>query len=693
MRGCLLSRLTVWTLTFLALAGASGAEPEEAQREVQEVEVIPRREFFGNPDRASVQISPDGTQISYLAPLDGVMNVWVAPRGDVSKARAVTADRGRGIRVYFWAYTSRHIIYLQDKNGDENWRAYSVDLTTGNEVDLTPLEGVQARIQGVSRYFPEEILVGLNDRNPQLHDLYRINIVTGAREKVVENNEGFFEYVTDDRYRVRFALRLTPDGGNEVMKRAEDGNWEPYLQIPQEDVLTTSAVDFDESGEVLYMIDSRGRDTAALKTVNLKTGEEVTIGEDSRADVDGVLIHPVRKTIEAYATTYELREWRLVDRSLAEDFAYLKGVMSGAWEIVSRSDDDRWWIVADIRDDSPVRYYLYDRKKKEAQFLFTNRSNLENKPLAKMWPATISSRDGLNLVVYYTLPVWSDRDGDKKPDQPLPTVLWVHGGPWFRDTWGYNAVHQWLANRGYAVISVNFRGSTGFGKKFLNAANREWGGKMHDDLIDTVEWAIREGIADPKKIAIGGGSYGGYATLVGMTLTPEVFACGVDLVGPSNLITFMNAIPPYWKPLMDLFITRVGDHRTEEGRKFLMERSPLTYVDRIKRPLLIGQGANDPRVNQKESDQIVEAMQEKGIPVTYALYPDEGHGFARPENSLSFFALADVFLGNCLGGRTEPIGDDLRGASLQVPVGASEIAGLEEALHALSLDSGSGQTQ
>jgi dipeptidyl aminopeptidase/acylaminoacyl peptidase len=677
----------------LALAGASGAEPEEAQREVQEVEVIPRREFFGNPDRASVQISPDGTQISYLAPLDGVMNVWVAPRGDVSKARAVTADRGRGIRVYFWAYTSRHIIYLQDKNGDENWRAYSVDLTTGNEVDLTPLEGVQARIQGVSRYFPEEILVGLNDRNPQLHDLYRINIVTGAREKVVENNEGFFEYVTDDRYRVRFALRLTPDGGNEVMKRAEDGNWEPYLQIPQEDVLTTSAVDFDESGEVLYMIDSRGRDTAALKTVNLKTGEEVTIGEDSRADVDGVLIHPVRKTIEAYATTYELREWRLVDRSLAEDFAYLKGVMSGAWEIVSRSDDDRWWIVADIRDDSPVRYYLYDRKKKEAQFLFTNRSNLENKPLAKMWPATISSRDGLNLVVYYTLPVWSDRDGDKKPDQPLPTVLWVHGGPWFRDTWGYNAVHQWLANRGYAVISVNFRGSTGFGKKFLNAANREWGGKMHDDLIDTVEWAIREGIADPKKIAIGGGSYGGYATLVGMTLTPEVFACGVDLVGPSNLITFMNAIPPYWKPLMDLFITRVGDHRTEEGRKFLMERSPLTYVDRIKRPLLIGQGANDPRVNQKESDQIVEAMQEKGIPVTYALYPDEGHGFARPENSLSFFALADVFLGNCLGGRTEPIGDDLRGASLQVPVGASEIAGLEEALHALSLDSGSGQTQ
>jgi len=693
MRGCLLSRLTVWTLTFLALAGASEAEPEEAQREVQEVEVIPRREFFGNPDRASVQISPDGTQISYLAPLDGVLNVWVAPRSDVSKARAVTADRGRGIRVYFWAYTSRHIIYLKDKNGDENWRAYSVDLLTGNEVDLTPLEGVQARIQGVSRYFPEEILVGLNDRNPQLHDLYRINIVTGAREKVVENNEGFFEYVSDDRYRVRFAFRLTPDGGNEVLKRAEDGKWELYLQIPQEDVLTTSPVDFDESGEVLYMIDSRGRDTAALKTVNLKTGMEVTIGEDSRADVDGVLIHPVRKTIEAYATTYELREWRLVDPSLAEDFAYLKEVMSGAWEIVSRSDDDQWWIVADIRDDSPVRYYLYDRKKKQAQFLFTNRSNLENKPLAKMWPATISSRDGLNLVVYYTLPVWSDRDGDKKPDQPLPTVLWVHGGPWFRDTWGYNAVHQWFANRGYAVISVNFRGSTGFGKKFLNAANREWGGKMHDDLIDTVEWAIREGIADPKKIAIGGGSYGGYATLVGMTLTPEVFACGVDLVGPSNLITFMNAIPPYWKPLMDLFITRVGDHRTEEGRKFLMERSPLTYVDRIKRPLLIGQGANDPRVNQKESDQIVEAMQEKGIPVTYALYPDEGHGFARPENSLSFFALADVFLGNCLGGRTEPIGDDLRGASLQVPVGASEIAGLEEALHALSLDSGSGQTQ
>jgi dipeptidyl aminopeptidase/acylaminoacyl peptidase len=681
MKRNFLHRFIALAFSATALAGAAAANHETHHSDGGGTELIPREVFFGNPDRASVRISPDGTQMSYLAPLDGVLNVWVAPRDDWTKARAVTQDKGRGIRIYFWAYTSRHIIYLQDKNGDENWRAYSVDLTTGTSADLTPLEGVQARIQQVSRHFPEDILVGLNDRNPQLHDIYKVNILTADREKMLEN-EGFIGYMTDEQFRVRFAFRLTPDGGNEVLRRTDDGKWESYMQIPQEDVLTTSPADFDETGEVLYMIDSRGRDTAVLKTVSLKTGEEKTVGEDPRADVDGVLIHPVRKTIEAYSTTYELREWTLVDEALSPDFAYLKSALRGEWEITSRSDDDEFWTVADIRDDSPVRYYLYDRRKKEARFLFTNRSDLETKVLAKMRHTVISSRDGLNLIVYYTLPSWTDGNGDGHPEEPPPAVLWVHGGPWSRDTWGYDPVHQWLANRGYAVISVNFRGSTGFGKKFLNAANREWGGKMHDDLIDTVKWAIGEGIADPDKVAISGASYGGYATLVGMTFTPDVFACGADIVGPSNLITFMNAIPPYWKPLMDLFTTRVGDHRTEEGRKFLTERSPLTYVDRIKKPLLIGQGANDPRVKQQESEQIVKAMREKAMPVTYALYPDEGHGFARPENSLSFFALMDVFLADCLGGRSEPIGDDLKGSSIQVPAGAGAIPGLEQALGA-----------
>lgn len=677
LKGVIKVLASVWSLAVLAGAG-HGNDGQQSLDEAG-VEMIPRRVFFGNPERALPRISPDGEQIAYVAPLDGVLNVWVAPRDDLTKARAVTHDTGRGIRIYFWAYTSRHIIYLQDKNGDENWRAYSVDLMSGEELDLTPIEGVQARIQGVSRYFPEEILVGLNDRDPQLHDLYRVNIVTGTREKVLENDR-FIGIMTDEQYRIRFGFQMTPEGGINFYERTGEGNWELFMEIPPEDVLTWNAIDFDETGEVLYLIDSRGRDKAVLKTLDLKTGTETVVGEDPRADVDRVVVHPVRKTIEAYATTYDIRRWTVVDGSVAPDFEYLEGVMRGQWEIESRSDDNRFWIVTDDRDDAPLAVYLYDREKKEARFLFTTRPALENKPLAKMHPAVITTRDNLQMVVYYTLPVGSDRDGDKKPERPLPMVLWVHGGPWGRDVWGYNPVQQWLANRGYVVMSVNFRGSTGFGKAFINAADREWGGKMHDDLIDAVNWAIQEGIADREKIAIGGGSYGGYATLVGMTFTPDVFACGVDLVGPSNLVTFINAIPPYWKPALDLLTTRVGDHRTEEGRRFLLERSPISYVDSIRKPLLIAQGANDPRVKKQESDQIVKAMQDKGIPVTYVLYPDEGHGFARPENNTSFYALMDIFLGNCLGGRTEPIGEDLKGSSLQVLEGAENIPGLEEAL-------------
>jgi dipeptidyl aminopeptidase/acylaminoacyl peptidase len=326
-----------------------------------------------------------------------------------------------------------------------------------------------------------------------------------------------------------------------------------------------------------------------------------------------------------------------------------------------------------------VRYYRYDREEKSAKFLFTERTALEDLQLAKMHPVVIKSRDGLDLVSYYTLPVGSDSDSNGRPDEPLPMVLLVHGGPWGRDNWGYDSWHQWLANRGYAVLSVNFRASRGFGKAFLNAGNQEWGGKVHDDLIDGVDWAVLEGIADPDRVAIMGMSYGGYATLWGMTNTPDTFACGVDLVGVSNLTSFILGLP-YWQADIELIATRIGDPRTEEGRAFLAERSPLTYADQIKKPLLISQGANDPRVKQAEADQIVQAMQDANIPVTYLLYTDEGHGFARPENQLSFYAVTDAFLAEHLGGRYEPIGDDLEGSSITVPVGAEEVPGLAEAI-------------
>ena len=649
--------------------------------------LIPRKVLFGNPDRANPTLSPDGTRIAYLAPVDGVLNVWVGPAEDPGSAKPVTRDTGRGIRFYGWAYTNVHIGYIQDKDGDENWRMYAVDLNNGDTRDLTPLEGVQARPQRISHKFPEEIVIGLNDRDPRHHDLYRLNLSSGEKQ-LVQKNEGFAGFVIDDDYNVRFAMRLTHDGGSELLKPAPAqagdapgvSSWEPFIKIEFEDSLTTSPMGFDNTGRILYMFNSRSRDTSALTAVNLDTGEERVLAENPQSDVSGLMVHPTEKHVQAVAFTHLRKQWQVLDDSIAPDLAYLGSLTEGDVEVVSRTLDDRYWIVAYAVDDGPIRYYRYSREERKAEFLFTNRMELEGLALARMHPVVIKSRDGLDLLSYYTLPVGSNGDGEPLPDKPLPTVLLVHGGPFGRDNWGYHSQHQLLANRGYAVMSVNFRGSTGIGKGFTNAANREWGGKMHDDLVDAVRWAIEEGIADPQRIAIMGGSYGGYATLVGVTFTPDIFACGVDIVGPSNLVTLLESIPPYWQPQVEMFANRVGDHRTEEGRKFLGERSPINYVDRISKPLLIGQGANDPRVKQAESDQIVEAMREKNIPVAYVLYPDEGHGFARPENNLSFYAVAEAFLAGCLGGRYQPVGEDFEGSSITVPAGAEQVSGLEEAL-------------
>ena len=637
--------------------------------------LIPRQVLFGNPDKAAAQLSPDGNRLSYLAPVDGVLNVWVGPIDDPAAAKPVTDDKVRGIRSHFWAFTNQHILYIQDKNGDENWHLYAVDLNLDQTKDLTPIEGVQARIQQVSPSFPDQVLVGLNDRNSELHDIYQVDINSGER-RLIEENQGFIDFTTDDDYKVRFATRFTSGGGSEMLKLSEGAEWEPFARIEMEDTLTTGPVGFDKGGNVLYMIDSRDRDTASLTAVDLKNGGSSVIALDPRADVCDTMIHPTEKTVQAVAFTYDRKEWRVLDDAIEPDLAYLSTVAAGDIEVLSRTLDDRIWIVAYLLDDGPVRYYRYDRQGKEAQFLFTNRQALEGLPLAKMRTVVIEARDGLKLVSYYTLPV----ESEGRPHDPLPMVLLVHGGPWGRDDWGYNPLHQLLANRGYAVLSVNFRSSTGFGKEFINSGNMEWGARMHEDLLDAVAWAVREGIADPERVAIMGGSYGGYATLVGMTATPDTFACGVDIVGPSSLVTLIESLPPYWQPAIELFATRMGDHRTDQGRDLLVERSPLTHVDRIKRPLLIGQGANDPRVKQAESDQIVKAMQDKNIPVTYVLYPDEGHGFARPENNLSFFAVSDAFLAQCLGGRYEPVGDDFDGSSITVPVGAEHLPGLEQAL-------------
>jgi dipeptidyl aminopeptidase/acylaminoacyl peptidase len=671
------------TAATLTLGVALGTPPASAENETP---LIAREVLFGNPSKASPRLSPEGTKLSYLAPVDGVLNVWVGPLDDPDAAQPVTHDMGRGIRTHFWAYTDRHVLYLQDQDGDENWQLFCVDVVSGQQTTLTPAMAktpagdpsheVSARIQHVSYKYPRDIVVALNDRDERYHDLYVVNIDTGELVQL-QQNEGFLGYHTDDDFNVRFATRLTADGGNEILRFSDAGDWELFTTVAMEDLFTTGVVDFDKTGENVYMVDSRGRNTAALTSVNVVTGATQTLAKDRDADISGgVLIHPTEKTVQAASSTYKRKDWQTLDSSVKGDFKYLRRLVDGELSILSRTLDDTQWIVAYEVDDGPVQYYRYDRGSQAAQFLFTDRPELEGLPLAKMHTEVIKSRDRQNLISYYTLPVSADPRGKGRPNEALPMVVWVHGGPWWRDFWGFDPVHQWLANRGYAVLSVNFRGSTGFGKKFTNAANREWGGKMHEDLLDAVAWAVKKKIADPERVAIMGGSYGGYATLVGLTFTPDTFACGVDIVGPSNLVTFLQTIPPYWQPTVELWATRVGDYRTEEGRSFLTQRSPLTFVDRINKPLLIGHGANDPRVKRSESDQIVETMQQKGIPVTYVLFPDEGHGFARPENRLSFYAVTEQFLSDHLGGRSEPVGDDLADSSIRIPVGGERIAGV-----------------
>ncbi|MEM9208965.1 MAG: prolyl oligopeptidase family serine peptidase, partial [Pseudomonadota bacterium] len=453
-----------------------------------------------------------------------------------------------------------------------------------------------------------------------------------------------------------------------------------FFKIEKDDALTSAPLGFNEMGTGFYMLDSSGRDTTALLLIDYETDERTIIAESPLGDISEIIADPATNEPLAYAVNHTRKAWFGLTPAATDILAHLEQDLSGEISVLAQTEDNQVWTVISDAPQDPLTYFAYDRRTNTVDELFVSRPDLVGKPLAEMHALTIPSRDGLELVSYLTLPPHTDPDGDGRPDEPVPMVLDVHGGPWARNQFGYSPWAQWLSNRGLAVLQVNFRGSTGFGKTFLNAGDKQWSANMHNDLIDAVDWTIEQGIALADKVAIAGGSYGGYATLVGLTFTPETFACGVDIVGPSNLVTLLDSIPPYWTSSVETFAQRVGDHRTEEGQKFLRSISPLYKADQITKPLLIGQGANDPRVKQPESDQIVEAMQANELPVTYVLYPDEGHGFGRPENRESFYAIMEVFLADCLGGRSQPIGAALDGSSVGVPVGAEHIAGLPDAL-------------
>ncbi len=624
--------------------------------------LIPRQVLFGNPDKVSVSLSPNAEYISYVAPSNGVLNIWVALKSDIAAAKPITDDNTRGIRTYVWAYDNDHILYMLDSNGDENFRVYSKNIKNNVTKLLTPEKGVRAYVSQASYKFPNEILISTNERDNKYFDVYRYNLVTGSKELVFQNTQ-YDQVIIDDDLQIRFATLINDNGDTEYFK-FENDKMQPYMEVSLEDSSNTGIYGFDKTGMILYLADSRGRDTAALKSIDLKTGQSSIIAEDSKSDISIFTSHPTENTIQVISTNYEKEKYTILDKTIEADMAYLATLGDGEIIINSRSLDDKYWIVVIAAADAPYKYYQYDRVNKKAKFLFTNNQALERYKLAKMHPVIIKSRDGLDLVSYITFPANVKLNDQLQPQQPLPTVLYVHGGPWTRDYWGYNAAHQWLANRGYVVLSVNYRASTGFGKNFANAGNREWGKKMQDDLTDSVEWLIANKISIADKVAIMGGSYGGYAVLEGLTTTPDLFACGVDIVGPSNLVTLLENIPPYWTPFINAAKKQIGPWNTEEEKQALLQISPLTFADRIKKPLLIAQGAHDPRVKQQESDQIVAVMREKNIPVLYALYEDEGHGFVRPQNKISFYALTEQFLAKILGGKTESIGKDLDGAKL-----------------------------
>ncbi len=640
-------------------------------------DLISRAILFGNPERTNVQLSPDGKRLAWLAPRDGVLNVHVAPVGKLDQARAITAEKARPIRSYFWTHDGKHLLYQQDAGGDENFHVFRIPAGGGEATDLTPHPGARAVVVGISEKKPRTVLVGINDRDPKAMDVHAIDLATGKRTLVYENKEGFGSFHTDANLELRLASKMEPTGVTQIHIR-RGGAWAPWDQVPYEDSEITRPGWFDLAGKTVYMSDSRDRDTAALYAVDLATRKKTLLAEDARADIGNVLPHPTKRTPQAAAFTYDRTRWQVLDKSVQADFDAIAKLAAGAeWWVSSRSLDDRTWIVTTASDVSPASYHLWDRNKRAGTFLFSSQPALPSDQLARMHPLVIEARDGLKLPSYLTLPRAADPDGDGRPSAPVPMVLYVHGGPWGRDLWGFNRTAQLLANRGYAVLQVNFRGSTGFGKAFVNAADRQWSRKMHDDLLDAVGWAVASGTAPKDRICIGGGSYGGYATLVGVAMTPDVFACGVDIVGPSNINTLLKSIPPYWAPMVARFKKRVGDYDTPEGKAALDAASPLTHAAKIRRPLLIAQGANDPRVKQAESEQIVAAMRQHRLPVTYVVFPDEGHGFARPENSIAFWAVTEAFLSAHLGGFYLPVAPaELSASSIQIKEGKSGIPGL-----------------
>lgn len=629
---------------------------QEADFTDKPIPLIPRETFFAQaPEDISVKISPDGKQISFLKIYEGALNIWTQNIENQQEAVPATKSKDSIFR-YYWAKNNEQILFYRDFSGDENSHIYSVNLKSSKVIDLTPFENIQARLVRQNEKSPDEVVVAINNRDPINHDLWVINTRTGERHLIYENKEAFGELFVDHNQQPRIGKKSDGSGGyNIFILDSLNGQWKPFIHFDRENSITSRILDFSADNNRLYYLDSSDSNTAALYSskINSDRLEKEKIVSNERSDILDITIDPITKNPRAAISKFLRIQYSIIDPKIRADMEYLQNYSDGDLYLLDSSSNDQKWIVAYAYDNKPMRYYLYDRPKKVAIFLFSSNPELEKLPLTNMKPVIITSRDGLSLVSYLSIP----RQG---PQTNIPLVLWVHGGPWARDEWGYNVIHQWLNNRGYAVLSVNFRGSVGFGKNFVNAANRQWSKKMQDDLIDAVNWSIEKGIADPKKICIGGASYGGYATLVGLTSTPEMFACGIDMVGLSNLETLLESYPPYMQDELDEVEYRIG---RGDDKDFLRSISPLYKADKISKPLLIAHGKNDIRVSEKASSQIVEAMKKHQKPVIYVLFPDEGHAFVKIKNDIAFYAIMEAFLAKELGGRFQKIGDDVKNSS------------------------------
>ena len=628
-----------------------------------EVPLIPRELLWGNPVKDKPMISPGGTRIAYLAPSpEGVMNIWVVTTGK-SDDRMVTNDSSRGIFKFLWGYSDDHILFLQDNDGDENDHLKAVDLKTGKVRDLTPYKDVRAVNILKDDQHPDEVMVGLNRRDPRLFDMYRVNLLTGAVTLEAENPGDIIGWTTDREFKIRAATAFREDLSTAIRIRdAHDQPWRDLLVTPFERTPFLGQYNggslitgFDETGKILYAITSMNSDTTQVVAINTTTGKILKVlAEDAEADLvdieDRYEVLVSKQTGEPIAAAFEHFQTRYkpIHKNLTEDFSILEKTESGVFHITARDAKDQTWVVKYFTDTKPEVYYLYHRGRRKLEPLFAAKPGLEKYKLAPTKGMVIPARDGMKLVSYLTLPL------EVEP-RNLPMVLLVHGGPWYRDYWGFDPEVQTLANRGYAVLQVNFRGSSGFGLKYMNAGTGGWcNGSMQQDLVDAVKWAASEGIADPKRIAIMGGSYGGYATLCGIVYHPDLFVAAVDTVGPSDVGYLLKSFPAYWKPVKKRWIRRIGvDAENDEVNNRRI--SPLYHVDKIKVPLFIAHGANDPRVKQEASDRIVAALREKKLPVTYVVYPDEGHGFYRDENRIDFAGRMEEFLARYLKGRMEPL--------------------------------------